>query len=75
LAGIGGLRMMDVCSSYYDVLKIIKLKQQELIELGSLYELTNRKVIECSQELDVLINLIQFEKDLISDVKELKEKI
>ncbi len=69
-----GGEMVDVYSSYYDVLKRIKLKQQELIELGSLYELTNNKVLKCSQELDVLINLIQFEKGSMSDETEIEEK-
>lgn len=54
--------MVDVYSNYYDVLKRIKLKRKELLELGSIYDLTNNQVVKCSQELDVLINLIQFNK-------------
>ena len=58
--------MIDVCSTYFEVLNMIKLKKQELVELGSIYQLTHKKVLECSQELDVLINLIQFQKVNVS---------
>ncbi len=56
--------MVDVYSNYYEVLKRIKLKRKELLELGAIYDLTNNRVVKCSQELDVLINLIQFNKEL-----------
>lgn len=58
--------MVDVCSTYFEVLNMIKHKKQELVELGSIYQLTHKKVLECSQELDVLINLIQFQKVNVS---------
>jgi hypothetical protein len=66
----GGGKMVDVCSN---LLNRIIHKQQELLELGSLYELTDKRVIKCSQELDVLINLIQLEKEFVNDDKVIKE--
>lgn len=41
------------------VLHQISEKRKKLLELYSIYGLTNHKVVRCSQELDVLINLIQ----------------
>lgn len=39
-----------------DILTKISIKRRALIEVANLKGLTNKETVECSQELDILIN-------------------
>ncbi|MFB4169394.1 aspartyl-phosphate phosphatase Spo0E family protein [Virgibacillus sp. JSM 102003] len=39
-----------------DLSKEISMKKEEMIELGMKYGLANKRTIECSQQLDDLLN-------------------
>ncbi|WP_087971610.1 aspartyl-phosphate phosphatase Spo0E family protein [Oceanobacillus rekensis] len=39
-----------------DLLKAILIKKEEMIQLGMRYGLVNHRTIECSQQLDSLLN-------------------
>ncbi|MFP3126246.1 aspartyl-phosphate phosphatase Spo0E family protein [Ectobacillus funiculus] len=40
----------------FSLTKLIETKRKQLFYLGKLYGLTHPKTIQCSQQLDVLIN-------------------
>lgn len=42
----------------------ISIKKMEMIELGRKYGLTDKRTIQCSQQLDHLLNLYRRGKDL-----------
>ncbi len=39
-----------------DLTKEISMKKEEMIELGMKYGLANKRTVECSQQLDDLLN-------------------
>ncbi|MFC2947584.1 Spo0E family sporulation regulatory protein-aspartic acid phosphatase [Virgibacillus sediminis] len=45
-----------------DLPALIKRKKQEMIELGLAYGLANPRTVECSQQLDNLLNQLQHGK-------------
>lgn len=52
------LRWMDLFfNSKQDNLTIIEKTRKQLLHLGKVYGLTHPKTIQCSQQLDILINL------------------
>lgn len=44
--------------SNFDLSASISAKKQEMIELGLKYGLTDERTIKCSQQLDVLLNIV-----------------
>lgn len=52
------LKRLDLFfDSKQDNLTIIEKTRKQLLHLGKLYGLTHPKTIQCSQQLDILINL------------------
>ena len=45
------------------LMQTIELKRQELITLGTSIGLTAEKTVQCSQELDNLLNVLHKQKD------------
>jgi hypothetical protein len=59
---IEGVVRMQVIGSEEILLEKINEKRKRLIQFASKYDLTDGRVVELSQELDVLINEIQMSR-------------